>query len=207
MFFSFFLCHWVTFPSLICYRRQRHFQRLFPPAGRYRSGTSPQRCHPKHVCGQVRGHVHAKSKATGLIFFFFSYTSLRVVVIRHVHDRSRRWPPWPESDATAAWPLPRSPSTTWRTRTSVWSAVPARSLRVAATTTTSWCTRRRFKVSTEGRMATGGTLASAGDVVDHGQAAGGDAYVPLTAKLLSLSERLSKKNRNPVDKKNKTTAI
>lgn len=44
-------------------RRQRHFQRLLPPAGQRDAGPSFQHRHPKHVRGQVCGHVHREGEA------------------------------------------------------------------------------------------------------------------------------------------------
>lgn len=140
---------------LVCFRRQRPPQRLFPPTGRHRPGPPRQRSDPEHVCGQVRGRVHATGRRVFLFLslslslslsFSFAFTHVDTPTLHH---RSRRWLPWPGSGATAGWPRPCSLCATWRTRTSVWSDAPGRSTRAAATTTTLWCTRRRFRVRTD----------------------------------------------------------
>ena len=48
---------------LLCSRRERHIQRLFPSSGQRDVGLACQRGHPEHVCRQVCGHVHWEGEA------------------------------------------------------------------------------------------------------------------------------------------------
>lgn len=60
----FFLLVNNTLVCSVCFRWQRHFQGVFPPAGQCHTGTPCQHGHPKHVCRQVRGHVHGEGEGT-----------------------------------------------------------------------------------------------------------------------------------------------
>lgn len=63
-FVFFFLTMKNILVSCVCFRWQRHFQRVFPPARQCHSGTSLQHGHPKHVCGQMCGHVHREGEGS-----------------------------------------------------------------------------------------------------------------------------------------------
>lgn len=63
-----------------------------------------------------------------------------------LYFRRNHWPSWLEIDVTAASRLLSSPCMRWKTRTCVSTAATGKSLRAAGTTSTLWCTRRRFKV-------------------------------------------------------------
>lgn len=73
------------------------------------------------------------------------------VVMPDICSRKNPWPSCQVIDVTAATRPLSSPSMSRRTRTCVSTAVKAKSSRTVAMTSTSWCTRHRFKVATDGR--------------------------------------------------------
>lgn len=143
----FVLNRYRFFFILVCFRWQRPPQRLFPPARQHGPRPPLHRVDPEHVCGPVRGRLHATGRRL-FLFGFFSFSRLLSLAFNTwtLHHRSRRWLSWLESGAIAGRPRQCFLYTTWRMRTSVLSAATGRSTRAVATITTLWCTRHRFRV-------------------------------------------------------------